>query len=126
MHGVPANLPLATFIGCTLDQVCIGQHQLQFHFSGERGAGGGRISVEGGWQLQDAAGAELDGFQEHLDRQHYRIHLVLGRTVSDFSIDAPRSFQLVFDSGHRLTVYDDSERYESFSVTPRGEESVYV
>ena len=126
MHGVPSDLPLSAFVGCTLDQVCIGQFQLQFHFSGERGAGGGRISVEGGWQLHDATGAELDAFQEHLDRRHYRIHVLLGRTVAEFSIDAPRSFQLVFNSGHRLTVYDDSDRYESFSVAPRGEEGVYV
>ncbi|MEY2521229.1 MAG: hypothetical protein QOF24_2988 [Verrucomicrobiota bacterium] len=126
MHGVPADLPLAGFVGCTLDQVCIGQHQLQFHFSGERGVGGGRISVEGGWQAQDAAGALFDGFQEHSVRQQYRIHTLLGRTVIEFSIDAPRSFQLAFDSGDRLTIYDDSERYESFSVAPAGAEAIYV
>jgi len=126
MHGVPVDLPLAGFVGCTLDQICIGQFQLQFHFSGERGTGGGRISVEGGWDLQDSAAAEIDCDQEHYERQHYKLHVLLGRTVSSFTIDAPRSFQLLFDSGHRLTVYDDNERYETFSVEPADEAGVFI
>jgi hypothetical protein len=125
MHGVPVDLPLAAFIGFTLDQICLGQFQVQFHFGGEPGVTA-RISVEGGWELQDSTGTELDRDQEHFDRQHYKLHFLLGRTVSSFSIDAPRSFGLVFDSGHRLTVHDDNEHYETFSVhAPDGAE-VYV
>ena len=125
MHGVPADLPLESFVGFTLDHIGIGQFQIQFHFSGEPGVSS-RISVEGGWELRDSTGMEIDHDQEHFDRQQYKLHFILGRTVSSFSIDAPRSFQLVFDSGHRLTVYDDNERYETFSVHPAGGADVYV
>jgi hypothetical protein len=126
MHGVPVDLPLTRFVGCTLDQICIGQFQLQFHFSGERGTGGGSISVEGGWDLHDSASSVIDSAMKHFERKQYTLHVLLGRTVSSFSIDAPHSFQLVFDSGHRLTIYDDKEHYETFSVNPAGEAGVYI
>jgi hypothetical protein len=126
MHGVPVDLPLARFVGCTLDQICIGEHQLQFHFSGERGVGRGSISVEGSWELRDSKDTLVDSAQEHAERADYRVHVIISRTVSSFSIDVPRSFQLVFNSGHRLTIYDDSEHYESFSVNPAGEAGVYI
>jgi hypothetical protein len=108
-----------------LDQICLGQFKFQFHFSGEPGVTA-RISVEGGWELRDSSDTALDQDQEHSERQHYKLHVLLVRTVSSFTIDAPRSFQLVFDSGHRLIVYDDNEHYETFSVhAPDGAE-VYV
>ena len=125
MHGVPADLPLAAFVGFTLDQICLGQFQVQFHFGGEPGITA-RISVEGGWELRDSSGTEIDHDQEHFDRRDYRLHVLLGRTVSSFTIDAPRSFELAFDSGHRLTVYDDNQHYETFSVHPPGGAEVYV
>lgn len=46
--------------------------------------------------------------------------------VVRFSIDPPRSFTLFFDNGLALTIFDDSEQYESFSVTVDGQPSVYV
>ena len=125
MHGVPVDLPLAAFVGFTLDQICLGQFQIQFHFGGEPGVAA-RILVEGGWELHDSSGSELDHDQEHFDRQHYKLHVLLGRTVSSFTIDAPRSFQLVFDSGHSLTVYDDNTHYETFSVHVPGGPEIYV
>lgn len=126
MHGVPADLPLQRFVGCTLVQICIGQHELQFHFSGERGYGGGTIQVEGGWELYDSAAVLIDSKRDHFDREHYTVHVVLGSTVSSFSINAPHSCQLVFDNGHRLTIYDDNDHYETFSVCPAGEAGVYI
>ena len=126
MHGVPADLPLAHFVHCSLIQIGIGQFQLQFHFSGEGGVGGGSISVEGGWELRDATGVPIDHAQEHFEHEHYTLHVLLGHSISDLSIDAPRSFQLVFDSGHRLTIYDDNEHYETFSVNPAGQAGVYI
>ena len=84
------------------------------------------MSVEGGWQLLDPSGALIDSAMEHREREHYALHVLLGHGISDFSIDAPRSFQLVFDSGHRLKIYDDNEHYEAFSVNPSGEAGVFI
>ena len=56
MYGVPVDLDLSFLHGAELIQVCLGQHQLQFHFHPV-----GSISVEGGWELRDAAGVRIDG-----------------------------------------------------------------
>ena len=84
------------------------------------------MSVEGGWKLFDPSGALIDSAMEHREREHYALHVLLGHGISDFSIDAPRSFQLIFDSGHRLNIYDDNEHYETFSVNPSGEAGVFI
>ena len=116
MLGVPSDLPLACLIGHSLEQIALGRFQIWFHFSGPVGTPDSTIGVEGNWELHDTAGALIDSAQEFAEREFYRVHLLLGSTVADFRIAAPRSFTLIFDSGFRLTVYDDSPHYEAFSV----------
>ncbi len=41
-------------------------------------------------------------------------------------IDPPRSFTLAFQNGQRLTVFDDSPQFESFSVHIDDRPSLYV
>ena len=121
MYGVPADLPLDRFVRHELNQIALGRFQIQLRF-----ASVGSISVEGRWELRDPMGALVDVSQEHADRESYRLHLVLDLPVARFEIDAPRSFTLVFDPSYRLTVFDDTEQYESFSVHIDGLPSIYV
>ena len=116
MYGVPAHLPLARLVSHSLAEVTLGCFKLHFHFSGPGGTPVSTIGVEGRWELHDAEDALIDYAQEPAEREFYRIHLLLGSTVADFRIATPRSFTLVFNSGFRLTVYDDSPQYEAFSV----------
>lgn len=127
MHGVPSDLPLQQFIDATLDQICIGEHQLQFRFSTTVSATDiqqGKfpeprsVFVESDWELRDRAGKILDRWQEHSHRESYSIHRLLGQHVTAFRIDPPRSFTLVFESAATLTIFDDSTHYESFSIQP--------
>ena len=115
MYGVPSNLPLKKFVGVQLNQIALGQYQIQFHF-----AGSGSISVEGKWELHDSSGVLVDELQEHSTRESYRVHVIIDKEVTSFRIDAPHSFSLVFSDGHTLTVYDDTPQYESFSIHPDG------
>jgi hypothetical protein len=118
MYGVPKDLPLQRFIGDSICQVALGSHGVHFNFNKA-----GSINVDGGkWQIHDSSGTIVD---ESIDddavpstRQHYRVHVILDSDVTKFEIDAPHSFSLVFSSGHRLTIYDDSPQYESFSIQP--------
>jgi hypothetical protein len=41
-------------------------------------------------------------------------------------IDPPRSFTLILESGHRLTVFDDTPQYESFSIVIDRGPSIFV
>jgi hypothetical protein len=114
MHGVPADLDLSKFRAATLIQICIGENQIQFHFHPE-----GSISVEGHWELRDSTGVLVDeSIDRNSERDALRAHVLLGKIVEGYSINAPDSFELQFDSGHSLAVFDDSKQYESFSIQP--------
>ena len=114
MYGVPSDLPLRRFVGDAVFQICIGRDGVHFVFGRA-----GTIAVEGRWELIDSRGAVVDRHHEHDQRDAYRVHMILNEDVTGFDIDAPRSFSLVFASGHRLVVYDDAG-YESFHIYPDG------
>jgi hypothetical protein len=120
MYGIPADLPLHRFVGHGLNQIALGRFQAQLHF-----AGAGSISVEGRWELRDPSGELIDRWEENATRDCYRIHRLLDLLVAGFEIDAPASFTLVFEPSYRLTIFDDTEQYESFSVHIDGSD-IYV
>jgi hypothetical protein len=113
MHGVPQDLDLSPFQGADLIQIAIGCYDLQLNFSPEDR----KISVWGHWELSDSTGTMIDQAQEHLSRDSYKVHRLLGRTVTAYSVEAPKSVTLTFDNGMTMTFYDDSE-YESLSIQP--------
>ena len=115
MYGVPKDLPLERFVGDFLTQVCLGMDGVHFHFGKS-----GTISVEGNWKLQDSSGQVVDMAMENAARDAYRLHVIFNADVTAFSIDPPRSFSLTFDTGHILTIYDDTPQYESFHIEPDG------
>jgi hypothetical protein len=121
MYGVPKDLPLERLVGQEFNFIGLGCHQIQFHISGLVA-----IHVQGGWELWDHFGSLVDGQQEHEERDAYRLHCVIDEPIIRFQLDAPESFTLLFDSGHRLTIYDDSKNYESFSVHFANEPSIHI
>lgn len=112
MYGVSEELPFASLIGEECNMIGLGQFQIQFHFSGDRKS----LSVESNWKLRDADGNIVDRAMPHDQRTEYRIHRIIDQSVSSFEVDAPSSFQLEFENGYRLTVYDDKEQFECFSL----------
>jgi len=87
--------------------------QIQFRFDDDH-----VISVEGGWEIVDASGCRVDRTQNHSDRTAYHVHAILESPVEAFRIDAPNSFTLCFQNGYALTVFDNSDDFESFSIQP--------
>jgi hypothetical protein len=121
MHGVPKDLQLERLVGHEFNFIGLGTWQIQFHISSLVA-----IYVEGRWELRDSSGAIVDSDQEPRDRDSYRIHRIIDVPIVRYTLDAPRSFSLFFESGHSLTIYDESEQYESFSVHFTGEPSLYI
>ena len=113
MYGVPPALDLSRFKDAVFIQLCVGEFQLQFHFHPCAS-----ISVEGKWELRDESGSLVDGSERGAKRDALYAHRLLGKKVNGFSLDAPTSFSLRFESGHVLTIFDDSRQYESFSIQP--------
>jgi hypothetical protein len=115
MYGVPEQLNLSSFKGATLIQLRIGECIIHFQFDPDTNI----ISVEGKWELKDATGTVVDESTDtNAERDAYRLHVILGKTVESYAIDPPKSFSLRFETGHVLTVFDDSDQYESFSIQP--------
>ncbi len=121
MRGVPADLQLQPFVGREFNQVALGRFQTQFHSSGT-----GSIHVEGRWELRDATGNIVDSWVEHEKREAYRLHTIIDVLIVRFEVNAPRSFSIVFGTGHRLSVFDETPQYEAFSVHLDGQSSIYV
>ncbi len=71
----------------------------------------------------DASGNMVDRAQDHAERHGYYVHKIIDSPVRRYVINAPGSFTLDFENGYSLTVFDDSEQYESFSIQPDG---IYV
>ena len=112
MYGVPKDLPLQRFIGDAVLQVGIGMDGVHFVFGRA-----GTIAVEGRWELVDSSGALVDHYQQHEERQSYRLHVILNADVTGYDLDPPRSFVITFATGHQLKVYD-GPGYESFHIYP--------
>ena len=118
MYGVPADLPIARFVGDALFQACVGMDGVHFKFGHS-----GTIAAHGMWELRDSKGRLVDQELEHADREAYHIHVILNADVVSYRIDPPDSFSLTFSTGHVLTIFDDSPNYESFAIHPDG---IYV
>lgn len=115
MYGVPADLDLTPFEGAALERIGLGMYIIDLQFSGDIGA---IISIEGDWELRAPDGSVLDHQTEPQNREAYRLHVLLGGTVTATGVSAPESFLLRFESGHELHVFDRSPMYESFSIQP--------
>jgi hypothetical protein len=123
MHGVPQQLDLTPFVGRYLDYITLCQYQIGFSFSGEPGTKYSHITVRGCWEFKDPQLVLIDkgdfhcGEAEHrYERGAYKIHLLLGRTVTDTKINPPESFTLIFDNGMTLTIIDDCSGYECCEI----------
>jgi len=123
MKGVPENLDLTPLLGTRLDYISLGLYQIGFAFAGEPGTSDCVITVEGRWELRDTQGALLDRAMEHGERNSYRIHRLLGRTLVDTRINPPESFTLIFDDGLTLSFIDDLGQYECCHILLNGVET---
>ncbi len=101
----------STLSQATLQQICVGEHELQFHFHPS-----GNISVWANCELINDAGEVIEVWPSEDMSRSFRFLELLGSPVIEITIDTQRSFRLVFGNRHTLRVVGDSENYESFSV----------
>ena len=121
MYGVPADLPLDEFVGKEINVISFTRFRIQLCL-----IGAGTIDVGDNWELRDRSGSLIDSERDHGERDGYRVHQILDVPIVGFSIDPPRSFTLIFESGHRLEIFDDSEQYESFAIYLDGKSSWFI
>ena len=113
MYGVPRNLDLTAFHGATCIQIAIGEFQIQFHFHPL-----GSISVDGRWEFRCADGTIVDEAMENGNRETFRVHKILGKSVRESFVNSPTSFGLRFENGCDLEIFDDAYQFESCQIAP--------
>ncbi len=113
MYRVHRNLDLTAFHGATCIQIAIGEFQIQFHFHPL-----GSISIDGRWELRCADGTKVDQAIENKDREAFRVHKILGKSVRESFVNSPTSFGLRFENGCELEIFDDSCHFESCQIGP--------
>ena len=72
------------------------------------------------WELRNAEGELYDWAMEYEQQDVSRIHQLLTQHVTGISLHPPESLSLTFTDGSVLTVFDDSDQYESFTVSGAG------
>jgi hypothetical protein len=112
-YGVPADLKLGFLHGAERQFIGLDLYQFQFRFYPD-----GYISVQGEWELRDAAGERIDGRHDSRDRPPYQLHRLLGRRVVGSKVSAPEWFSLQFEGGEVLRIFDDDSHYDSFQIEP--------
>lgn len=111
MYGLAKDTDLAAFVGCELEVVSIGLHQVNLIFDGLRQIG---ISIEGGYAVSDSHGeqtrysAARDGASS--------LAALLGVKVEDARVEAHGTTALLFADGSAITVYDSESHYESYQI----------
>jgi hypothetical protein len=119
MYGVPENLNLSAFVNTELSQIDIGQAYLNFCFHPI-----GIIQCYGDWEATNPDGGHLDGSlggeAAGSERDSYRVHKLLGIQVVAVQVNPPKSISWIFEGGYKITIFDSSEAYESFTIEPGG------
>jgi hypothetical protein len=115
MYGLSKDLDLNFLNGREVIQVAIGVYQIQFGFDEDV-----RISVEGQFSYfdghdewvwtPDPGGAQIAA----------RAVALLGATIESFQGHEDGTLKLIFSSGQRLIILDNSKEYESYDITRPG------
>jgi hypothetical protein len=118
MYGIAAGTDFSFLQSKTLQQVCFGAHDIQFHFD-ERCT----LFVESSIRIQN-----IDGSEEfYLIRRREEeaasfskapaLLAFLNDTISSVAWKADGTLTLIFEMAGALQIYDDSEEFESWQAS---------
>lgn len=109
MHGLPNNLDLSFFVGKELIQACFGEHNLVLHFAGEISVG---VTSEVGVGSPGGACETAEDFR----LLAAPILALLGQSVVAARREGEGTLCLRFAGRVELTLFDDSDEYESYWI----------
>ena len=115
MFGVAEDLDLSGLVDKTLQSISIGAQQLKLAFDDDWS-----VYLQGPWQLETAAGQVAEGKRESLLLTVDDLKPLVGGIVEFAAPMPPDRITLEFGMRGRLTLIDDSELVESFSIEPIG------
>ena len=105
MHPFPAASKLQFLVGSELEQICVGQWQIQFRFDKFQ------INAEGDLEHVDKAGT-VHRHNTDADRlSPLFLHHLFGQSIQTIEVE-PFCLTLIFDAGDIIRVYSDESPYE--------------
>jgi hypothetical protein len=110
VYGLPKDIDLTFLIGREVTQVAIGVYQVQFHFDEDV-----CISVESSFTYSDSQ--QEWTWREGLVLIAAHTAALLSAKIESFNAQQDGTISMVFSNGHRLTIFDSSKNYESYSIT---------
>ncbi len=112
MHGFQNGFELGVLKGLEVSQVFLGRWERQIIFSDVA-----RLSMQGTYIHQIRS--ESREFVQAGSCGPNELFRLLGQSVTDLRVIAPKSFEITFSNGDALILVDDSDQYESFAITLR-------
>jgi len=114
MFGLKPNADFSFLTGQTLIQICFGEHDLILHFDGGFSGAATAISITSliSLQLPESEQYEWEDFRQGAG---FLVALVSNKVAkADGTTDGTLTIE--FCEGGVLKIYDNSKRYESYSV----------
>jgi len=109
MNRLPKNFNAEEFVGKTLEQLGIGLFQTQLRFSGKI-----VVSIEGSVGIDQSKQIPVFEAGSILLK-------MIGKRVTKSSVLGEEKFDIIFENGIRLIIYDSNSTSESFSIdSPSG------
>lgn len=116
MHGLSKNIDLTFLNGRLVEQVAIGVYQIIFGFDEDV-----RIATYMQFSYFDGHGEWIWKPEPGGVQVAARTVALLGATVEIFKAEENGTLTLAFSNGHRLTIPDSSQEFESYDITRPGE-----
>jgi len=118
VYGLPEGIDLTFFAHKMLIQVCIGAHDLILNFEG-----GINISIAS--CIEMASPTVPSRRYEDFRQASSALVALITRSVASAAREDAGTLTLLFEGGERVSVFDDSTQYESYTIR-HGEELIVV
>jgi hypothetical protein len=113
MYGLPNDFDPSVFIGMELIQICFSANQLTIYFNDELS-----ITVQSSLCFE-RSGTNYEPKIMSIPICESDLMVAIGDQVVQAAGNTEGTLCLTFAGGHQITVFDDSESYESYQIRVR-------
>ena len=114
MYGLPPDLDLSFWSGTTLDQVCVGQNDVQLHFSLPVVS----LMAQTSYRVTTSTGSSV---YENSPRGASHLIELLGMTVTRAFDNGQGTLRIEFGESITVEVFDEDPNYECYQVEHDGQ-----
>jgi hypothetical protein len=113
MYGLPEKIDLNFLKGKSLLQVCIGQNEIILHFEDDE-SDSVSITIQSYIEVNSDI-KEIEKFENIIEAGRACCES-LGQKITTIYPQTNGTLKLEFDSKNFIIIYDDSKKYESYSI----------